>query len=65
MKRRTLNQLLLASPMLMSLQLKACISHAIHPVGMGNWITFDHRLADINPQRYIDILEAFFQPVVR
>jgi diketogulonate reductase-like aldo/keto reductase len=60
MKRRTFNQLLLTSPMLMSLQSGTSTSHVAHSIGMGTWITFDHQLADISRQRYIDILEAFF-----
>ena len=68
MNRRRFNQSVLTLPWLLNSTLSTGQTTREHsepktlvsPVGMGTWITFDHRLADINRQRYIGILEAFF-----
>jgi diketogulonate reductase-like aldo/keto reductase len=60
MKRRTLNQAILLWPLLGKLSNRAVKQQPIHPIGMGTWITFDHRPKDVDQSRYVTLLEAFF-----
>ncbi|MFC3195442.1 aldo/keto reductase [Marinicella sediminis] len=60
MKRRSLNQAMLLWPLFSQLSKTAVKHRSAHPIGMGTWITFDHRLADIDQAGFVRLLNAFF-----